>query len=369
MSAPHPIPFDVDSEISETLPILDADDVNHLTAVLRGLAQGRCPRVDAVPRALNAYNFNKRNNDNGKKTWAYFHSITDVASVDDRPPRNRPGIMLNDNVLDDLEIPWHTMRPNPRGGGMLAGEPPSYRFVCFIHKHRIPTKYSGKKAVYTISIWDRECDELTWHDTYIHSRRVRRAAVRRFWEEVFTPGLPFTHPRREFLAKIRYRTAYHTCEAVEATIRDAVAPHHTLWAVMAIALHHMNHGAVDRQVSIVPDKLEVFGGQARELLPALFAHLLCLCLRAPRQDREGEGEDKEGDGGEEEGNDDDDDGHGRGDDRSMRAFVEKFKIIDRLTWMKTRVRRLLEARMGQEDGVWLRDMGWLFRALRIEYPL
>jgi hypothetical protein len=196
---------------------------------------------------------------------------------------------------------------------------------------------------------------MTWHDTYAHERKARLLAVRRFWEVVSTPGCPFTAPKSDFLSKIRYRTAYHACETVEATIRDAILPRNTLWAVMAIGLHHMNHGGVDRHVCIVPDRIELFGGQARELLPRLFVRLLYLCLRAPRSGREAKWDARH-------------DGISGYGDEDATKFVGQCRIIERLTWMKLRVRKQLEAHMMEQDGTWREDLKWLVPALRIAYP-
>jgi hypothetical protein len=137
------------------LPVLDEEDISDLSAVIKGLAQGRYPRLDAVPRALNAYNLNPEDA-NTKKAWAYFHSITEVPAVDERL-RNPLQIVLDDGVLDDLEVPWRSIYPG-QFPDIAVDErgTPSYRFVCFIHKHRINMKFSGQRAVYTISIWDRE---------------------------------------------------------------------------------------------------------------------------------------------------------------------------------------------------------------------
>ncbi|KAI1440468.1 hypothetical protein F5Y02DRAFT_402728 [Annulohypoxylon stygium] len=100
------------------------------------------------------------------------------------------------------------------------------------------------------------------------------------------------------------------------------------------------NNACDPQVSIVPDKLELFGAQAMSLLPRFFAHLLWLCLDARPAWSHDEKE----------------------------AFVKKFRILQRLRWMRVFVRRDLERRIAEmedesEDGGGERD--WVFGVLGI----
>lgn len=104
-------------------------------------------------------------------------------------------------------------------------------------------------------------------------------------------------------------------------------PRHTLWAVLGAALFHMN-GARDPHVSIVPDRLELFGGHARHLLPRLFAHLLWLCLDC----RPGWT-------------------HAR-----REGFVRQFRILDRLRWLRTCAREHLE-RYGEREREEREDAG------------
>ncbi|CAJ2505571.1 Uu.00g129650.m01.CDS01 [Anthostomella pinea] len=312
---------------------LDDDDLSDLSAALKGLARGSYPRLDAVPVALNAYAYRAHRSDARSQPRAYFHSITTVAAQNSRS-NALPVMELDNPVLYDLDRQWHPIRY--AAAPSLIQDPASYRFVCFIHKHRIDLRSSRQKAIYTISIWDREWDELTWHDTYPLCREARRDEIRTFWRTVAMPGFPLGHPRQEFMDRIRYRTGYHACERVEHMIRDNIAPRHTLWSVMAIAIHHMNN-THDPQVSIVPDKLELFGGQAKELLPQFFAHVLWMCLDA----RPDWSEDRQ------------------------RRFVAQFKILERLRWMKVRTRKYLERRVSPDGGGDGGSPEWVFECLRI----
>ncbi|KAI0835096.1 hypothetical protein F5Y06DRAFT_300036 [Hypoxylon sp. FL0890] len=334
----RPMPFRYRDDNPRNLPDLDDEEFASLTAVLKALARGGYPRLDSVPLALNAYNCNKSSNGKtDKEPWAHFHPITVITS-EDAQRRVHPEIELDIAILEDLEKPWELLQARQvrteRGEWESRSEKDwtprenkaRYRFICFIHKHRIDRRSTTQKGVYTISIWDREWEELTWHDTYHVNREVRRREIKRFWWEVSAPGfIGALHGDREkFMNRIRYRTVYHICERIEDTTRAAVPPRHTLWAVMGAALFHMNN-ARDPQVSIVPDCLELFGAYAKGLLPRFFAHLLWLCLDArPTWTR-----------------------------IQQERYVKQFRILERLPWMKLHTRRDLELRdvpYGEDDG-------------------
>ncbi|KAI1380109.1 hypothetical protein F4677DRAFT_462972 [Hypoxylon crocopeplum] len=327
---PRPVPFRYTDDDPRNLPDLDDDEFGDLTAVLKALAKGNYPRLDAVPLALNAYNCNRRAGSRDEP-WSYFHPVT-IIQPEDVPRKGRPVIDFEEEIINDLEKPWQPIRNGGNqlgqdggGGGGGGGGNARYRFLCFIHKHRIDRRPSAHKGVHTISIWDREWDELTWHDTYPIARESRRREIRTFWSRARAPGLiEGSFSREDFLSRIRYRTAYHACERIEEALREAVPPRQTLYAVLGAALFHMEGAARDPQVSIVPDRLDLFGGGARALLPRLFAHLLRLCLDCrpawPRVRQE--------------------------------AFVKQLRILERLKWMKVRTREYLDLRQspGPEGG-------------------
>ncbi|KAI1387209.1 uncharacterized protein F4822DRAFT_405743 [Hypoxylon trugodes] len=260
----RPVPFQYSDDDARNIPDLDEDEFDDLTAVLKALARGSYPRLEAVPFALNAYNCDQMmiNDDDERKPWAYFHPVTivDVRMIDTKV---RPRIDLDGVILEDLERDWQPIRAidhtgSGKGGGRVGSigqDSARYRFLCFIHKHRIDRKRSSQKAVHTISIWDREVchifvscpygeytlrltcvcnqwDELTWHDTYHVNRESRRRDIQHFWRRVKAKTwLGGDDLRDEFIDRIRYRTVYHICERLEDTMRDTVPPRNTLWSV------------------------------------------------------------------------------------------------------------------------------------------
>ncbi|KAI0113431.1 hypothetical protein F4814DRAFT_440737 [Daldinia grandis] len=348
-----PVPFLYLGDDDRTLPDLSDEELDDLVAVLKALARSSYPRLEAVPIALNAYNCNQKTDDNGQRPWAYFYPITIIppARLDGTLPRY-PEIRLDFEICQDLKRRWRPIRYgwgyNSRNQSTGFLPPARYRFLCFIHKHRIDRKNILQKGVHTISIWDREWDELTWHDTYHVDRTSRRKDIREFWKHVNAPGfideIDRVDSREDFMSRIRYRTVYHICEHIEETLRSPVPPRHTIYAVMSTALFHMNN-ARDPQVSIVPDRLELFGGQHKGLLPQFFAHLLCLCLDVQP-------------------------------DWSLarqKRFVLQFRILERLRWMRLRTRECLELYGGDRDGDYSVDDGegddggreWMYEILNI----
>ncbi|OTA62214.1 hypothetical protein K449DRAFT_49399 [Hypoxylon sp. EC38] len=166
-SALRPTPFQYPDDDLRNLPDLNDEEFDSLTAVLKALARGAYPRLDAVPLALNAYNCNKRDGGEDTEPWAHFHEIT-IITPEDAHRRVRPEIELDEAILEDLEKPWKPLRSRyvqagdgeweSRSGEGWAPELNSarYRFICFIHKHRIDRRMTSQKGVHTISIWDRE---------------------------------------------------------------------------------------------------------------------------------------------------------------------------------------------------------------------
>ncbi|RYP50864.1 hypothetical protein DL768_003699 [Monosporascus sp. mg162] len=261
-----PLPFEYGQSRKENIPQLPDEELDDIVAMLKALSKGKYPRKDALPTALNAYNCRKLP---WKKSWVYFHRIT---SLEIRKTTGRwkeyPSIDLPeepvDNLLNERE-PWESLRRGEdyahapgTAEGLWQGaarNPSRYRFLCFTHEHRVPVG-AWWRAVYTISVWDREWGQLTWHDT----------------------GM-----------LMRFRSAYHAGERVGDVLREAVPPRYTLRSVAAIGVHHMNRVG-DPHASIVPDRLEYFSGCGgtcyRGCSPPCYAYV-CRRGRAGRTPLEG----------------------------------------------------------------------------------
>ncbi|KAI0437913.1 hypothetical protein F4803DRAFT_570177 [Xylaria telfairii] len=344
--AAHQRLFIFNPELTESVPVLAEDEVSDITSVLKGIARGTYPRQDAVPRVLNAYNLTTTG---ARTTWAYFHTeiIRIPVNNEDRDLR----IELDDEVIADLDTPWQGMRPE---ADKLEGDKASYRFICFIHRHPIVTRHTGPKAVYTISIWDREMDWMSWYDMYPHDRATRQQNVEHFWNRVVVPDCRFMLPRQHFVRdKLRWRVNYRACEKAEGALRNTIPPRHTLWTVMAIGLHHMNNGGTERHIHLMSDEFEFFAGSRDSLLPTMFVRMIWLFLRAPKA-----GEEMTWDGRTDGFNDDDD----------MRAFFEQFRVIDRLTWLREDLQKILKLFMRHGALDWVSTIDWFFPALRIPPP-
>ncbi|KAI6084013.1 hypothetical protein F4821DRAFT_262338 [Hypoxylon rubiginosum] len=312
-----PVPFNCTVDRVRNLPNFTHEQLGDITAVLKSLARGTYPRFESVPTALNAYNCNWGSS-TADEPWAYFHPVTTITPEEEKL-KQRPVVQLDNRIQADLQKPWVSIRTGERfeeENERKLKSSAQYRFICFIHKHHIDMhRQTAQKSIFTISIWDREWDELTYHDAYHVDRPKRRREIQRFWRYVRAPGFIAAgeEAREKFMPRIRYRTVYHASERLADAMREIVPPRHTLWGVMAIAMEHMNEGA-DLQVSIVPDCVDYFGGCGRRLLPRLFAHLLWLCLDAKTD---------------------------WGIER-QRNFVRQFRISDRLRWMQIYVRHHLQ---------------------------
>ncbi|KAI0204525.1 hypothetical protein F4808DRAFT_456973 [Astrocystis sublimbata] len=336
--AEHPRIFTFDQALTDDLPVLSAQNLSDLSSVLRALSHGVYPRFEAIVTALNAYNLTHGHD----RAWAYFH---DISILKDAENVYEPyEINLDHDVINDLNMPWQrTGIDAPRA---------KYRFLCFIHRHTIDMKYKGQKVLYTISVWDREFEWMVWHDMYHRGRRERQRDVQYFWENVIVPDVAFLANRRVFMRdQFRWRMAYHAYEIAENALHNIIEPRHTMWAVMAIGLHYMNKGPTDeRHIQVVPDQISVFGGSEEQYLPSIFIRLLWLPMRSPRQ-----GQEENWDGRMDNLNDNDE----------MRTFVERFRIIERLSWMKKDVRNLVRVFIQEGSLDFLRGVTWFFPALRI----
>jgi hypothetical protein len=160
------------------------------------------------------------------------------------------------------------------------------------------------------------------------------------------------NPRKDLIKKMRFRTVYHSCEHLEVAIRNYLDSTYTLWSVMAIALQHMNHSGTDLQVSIVPDRLDVFGGHRRDLLPRLFVHLLHLVLYSPRQGKVGAWNQTFG---------------AFTSERIMATFLQQFRIGYKMSWLKQWSWKELEDFMQGPYGGWLARFESLPEYLRMEW--
>jgi hypothetical protein len=154
----NPFPF---SYSNSSNPNFQDAEFQAIKSVLKCLAKGSFPRIDALPTALNAYNC-RPGRDQDNRLWAYFHPfVTAVPAIDTMTAETAlPSIHVPKLLLNDLDLEWVTLRkswrafnPEERDVKTQYGH---YRFLCFIHRHRIDVPGTYQKNVYTISIWDQE---------------------------------------------------------------------------------------------------------------------------------------------------------------------------------------------------------------------
>ncbi|KAI0382267.1 hypothetical protein F5Y04DRAFT_280051 [Hypomontagnella monticulosa] len=272
-------------------------------------------REEDVPKVLNQYGAHW-NYDRGAPAAYWSEKIYDVPSTDKGLLEN-PKIVLPPDIVHDMLKPWQSvLSPDVRKSS------PRYRFIGFIHKHTQHRPQAAKspssedqKRVYTLSVWDREYDTLTWHDTFHYQREKRPDQIRRFWRRAVIPrGIFGDIPegqRKEFVGNIRCKVDYRTSEIMDHTSRDRLKVRTSLWSVMASAIWYMdndNMSSLDREiekewrlnpskkrkrdddddenedrsgpsVDFVPDDLETFGGISLQLFPSFVAFLMVCCIR------------------------------------------------------------------------------------------
>ncbi|KAK8071150.1 hypothetical protein PG997_011353 [Apiospora hydei] len=279
---------------------MDRKQFNYVKRVLQDLTIGRYPIIDHLPLLLNLHQsrFVLADDD---RLMVYFHpSILPVLDAEDFPSgtpsaapsdadSERPVVNILDHAREDMQRKWRVLRKTYRSTSEsepVLGEYGRYRFLFFIHTHRIEAPgYPYQKTVYTLSIWDREWEELIWHDVYPYGREDRRRAIYQFWTRAKTNFLP------EYLrsgtmggsvfnfklpARIRYKTIYHTWDHHPSL---PPPPRDTLMFVLATAMFHINEATYEDQV-IMPKTWEYVTGHCSVLIPRLVFCGLMICLES-----------------------------------------------------------------------------------------
>lgn len=144
------------------MPVLRANEARIFDEIIQELRQGNSLGFDNHPdtnwelgltTALNA--MNSAMDDHAKsKPWAYFAPITIVRDSTAPNSKPSPGITLPPRIYSDIDVPWTTAHmPHPyRHDANL----PRYRYVVFIHRHKVRGAANYNNPIYTMSVWDRE---------------------------------------------------------------------------------------------------------------------------------------------------------------------------------------------------------------------
>ncbi|RYP11081.1 hypothetical protein DL764_000239 [Monosporascus ibericus] len=182
-----PYPFTHNYPVSRLPRIADAQS-NKIQILIERLRRYKdIPQTSYIPLCLNAYNCRAPVRENhGLWTYVYHRIITirapGAALEPIRIPSPQPSAA---RVRRDFNTPWRNMMPMvvyphvlplPRGPA-----DPRYRLAIFIHKHPEANSF---KAVYYMTIFDRQRNTLTWHDTLIEPRGTRQADIQHYWANV-----------------------------------------------------------------------------------------------------------------------------------------------------------------------------------------
>ncbi|RYP93667.1 hypothetical protein DL770_000198 [Monosporascus sp. CRB-9-2] len=162
--------------------------------------------------------------------------------------------------------------PLPRGP---AG--PRHCLAIFIHKH---PEANSSKAVYSMTIFDRQRNTLTWHDTLLEPSGTRQADIQHYWANVASP---FNYP----LPPLTVSAGYDPFEFLFDRVRMGAKRDHTLYQVMSWAIIAMD--SVDRPTfnQLLGREPNIQSGMHRAALPTLLVfliRLMALARGAPGRD-------------------------------------------------------------------------------------
>lgn len=144
---------------------MDRVQFDSVKSVLRDLTLGKRPRVDDLPTLLNLHQGRFVEADDNR-VMVYFHpNVVHVPNLEEQKPGNQsqPAVVeILEQAKQDLKRRWFVLRKTYRAASDQQQTPDAveygtYRFLFFIHSHRIDTdRFPFQNTVYTVSIWDRE---------------------------------------------------------------------------------------------------------------------------------------------------------------------------------------------------------------------
>ncbi|KAK8099096.1 uncharacterized protein PG998_012337 [Apiospora kogelbergensis] len=276
-------------------------EFNAIRQVLADLTIGKIPIAWMLPLLLTMHQERfAEADDEGNRIKTYFHprilrvhplAYHTSATKKTAHPDTQPVVNIMDHVEEDMQLRWRVLRRSYRSSSeeqraTNVSKYGVYRFLFFIHEHfiREPTN-PYQNTVYTVSIWDREWDELIWHDVYPYGRKERRAAIHHFWTRATTNFLPehlsasdlgrnTVNPEK--IGTMRFNTTYH---AYEDPNYRTPPPRETISFVLALAVYHVNEATYDDQV-VMPKTDDYIWGQRTELIPRLIFCGLVICLES-----------------------------------------------------------------------------------------
>ncbi|KAK8030264.1 hypothetical protein PG993_011555 [Apiospora rasikravindrae] len=234
-----------------------------------------------ISTALNAYNL--RIPEREQRVWAYFHWRR-AQSCLDVPAAPGPGFDWTNTAAQassstlsqaitrqsfqlyrEHTAPWPSVinlpfRWVPNGR--------KYRLWCYIHRHEKPAGGKYYDIVYSMSVWDRENDQISWHDPWGHQNHAARwADVQALWANA-APG----HLQNRPIVAVPYTSLGN----LQTTTHRRMKPKFSQIACVALGVWLMNH--LDEPAPLrPPDRGEVLTGmtgtQFADLAVVLFQTL------------------------------------------------------------------------------------------------
>ncbi|KAK7959971.1 uncharacterized protein PG986_004825 [Apiospora aurea] len=236
--------------------------------------------------ALNAYNV--RFPEREQRVWAYFH-WRGAKSCLDVPSSPGPGFdwtstdsqaktgttsdtraRLSAQLYREQISPWPSVinfpfRWVPNGY--------KYRLWCYIHRHEKPAGGRYDDIVYSMSVWDRENNQISWHDPWGHQNHAARwADIQTLWANA-APGYLQNRP----LVAVPYTSLRN----LQTTTHRRMKPKFSQVACVALGVWLMNH--LDDPAPLrPPDRGEVLTG----MLGTQFANLAVVLFQTLRESSE-----------------------------------------------------------------------------------
>lgn len=93
-------------------------------------------------------------------------------------------ILANDKTQMSAQLGRDRRVPFPSVLAFLLHWAPNakkYRLYCYFHRHEKPAGGRYDDIVYSLTVWDRENNQMSWHDPWHQGHAARRADIQTFW--------------------------------------------------------------------------------------------------------------------------------------------------------------------------------------------
>ncbi|KAK7934507.1 hypothetical protein PG985_000002 [Apiospora marii] len=231
---------------------------------------------------LNAYNMRCRERE--QRVWAFFH-WRGAQSCLDVPSAPGPGfdwtrmqtqaeyaIFTQDLSNPSAQLARERQAPFPSVVAFPLRWRPNgkkVRLYCYFHRHEKPAGGRYDTQVYSLSVWDRENNQMSWHDPWHQGHAARFADIQTFWANAAPNWLTFTPP----IVAVNY-----TSLAGVQAANQGMRPKFSQISCIALAVWLMGHLEEPAPLR-PPDRADVLTGR----MCSQFADLAAATLQTLRE--------------------------------------------------------------------------------------